>query len=105
MNTGGFVAFTGITPIEHKHATVRTITEGGAAEPSITGNKCVRAMVPNIAGPDALQNLLVCPPAMITDRKQVIALLTRQIIAQVNHSAHVSVPPAVSVSGSVPRLR
>src|SRR6266487_6188864 len=95
MDAGGFVTFAGIAPVEHEHATIRTVTEFHAAEPGITKEQAVFSMLADVTGAGAFQDFLIRPEAVQVQRKEMSSILVGPIVTEVNHGPNVGVTAAV----------
>ena len=104
VHAGGVVTFSGVAPIEDKHAPVRPVGEFLAAKPRVARDEEVWAVTGDVAGALALEDLGVGAAAVEVERVKLIAKRGGPVVAEVDHHAHMGVTPAVSVGGTIAGL-
>src|SRR5207253_11472759 len=81
------VAFTGIGPVGDEDAAVGAVVQGDAAEPGVISKEEIAAVVGDVAGATAFEDVLVDAVAVDIAHKNVVAVGVRPVVAEVNHAA------------------
>ena len=97
MDSGVFVAFTGVAPVENVHRAVGAVTEVDAAEPRISGVQHVWLMLADEARAFSFELLDVHSPTVQVERQQTTAILRGPVVAEIDRRSAVSVPAAEPV--------
>src|SRR5260370_15530665 len=88
------MAFAGIGPVGDKNAAVRPVLDTDASKPRIVGEQKILAVMRDVAGAFAFEDVVVDAIAMQVAHENGVAIAFGPIVGQVDHDADVGMAAA-----------